>query len=548
MARPGESDMAADRGPCSWKLQYLLRMLVLVLVAFLMPLLPPQAESRTVDSRPNILFILTDDQRWDGLGAAGNPSLRTPHLDKLARRGMLFRRTFVGSPVCHPSRASFLSGYHPHQDTYVRDVRQPSFPDDADLVAHHLNRGGYHTGFIGKSHPTGDPRDWGFREVPAKSVEDFDRDVGALGRVFELASGETVVVEGDSTRFLVDHSIDFFRDNRESEPWFLWLALNAPHFEYLYDPDHPYFNSTLRRPPGYPDHIPFPEFAPYLEETFGSVFVDDFEELLNDFWRRYYSNIGVMDAQLGRLFDYLRKTGRIENTLIVFTSDNGVMHGSHHFLFKSIWYEESTRVPMIVHWPGRARPGSRTDALVSSVDFLPTFLDAAGMEDTAAANSEGRSFLPQVTGDRYRTRRYVFSESRRVELFGGGYWYMVRDDRYKYVEVVNDADDTDPVERYLYDLQFDPHEQKNLIGRRDLRSVRNRMDTRLEQFRQEPKNSTMPPDMVASSSGSSGCLVERFSTSMPLNDRLRGLRDNLLERASGRWMVGVYYALSESWI
>lgn len=440
----------------------------------------------TTQSRPNVLFVLTDDLRHDALGAYGNPRVSTPHLDQLAGSGLRFDRFYVAAPVCHPSRASFLSGLYPHQEGLVEGFIGYRVREGTRTVATELNRAGYATGFVGKAHLGGNPRKWGFREVPAYTEEAraVNRELEITERRFVVRTGEgedTRIrrVGRDTTRFLVDEGIEFVRDHR-GEPWFLWLATTAPHSPYFYSDEHPYAVPDTHVPPGFPPGDRG-RYTDALDDFLGRYVDLDSEAairgraLYDDVWSKYYSNVSTMDRQLGRLLEALEETGQAENTVVVFTSDNGIMHGSHGLMNKGVWYEEATRVPAIVRWPGVVQPGRTSEALVSSVDFMPTVLRIAGVGRSVEA-SEGRSFLPVLQGRR-GPRRYVFSESRSRTEGENQFWQMVRGHRFKYVEY------EDRGERYLYDLLNDPHEETNLAGDTKYRVVRDRLRESLQRWR-----------------------------------------------------------------
>lgn len=398
---------------------------------------------------------------------------RTPNLDALAEEGTHLRRLYTAAPVCHPSRASLLTGRYPHEPGIKRDryggvTVQPGVPTVAAL----LNRAGYLTAFIGKAHPRGDPYDWGFQRSPAYTEEGtgWNRDVRREGRVFRtfhplVPEGERTVVHGNTTGFLVDRGIQFLEDHRQDR-WFLWFATNAPHTPYFYDEDHPYTVPDDHVPPGYPPGA----YERHLSKK--SPGHPDLERWKDDLWRNYYSHISTLDEHLGRLLRALERTGQARETMVVLLSDNGIMHGSHGFLFKSIWYEEAVRVPGIVRWPGRVEAGRESTALVSTVDLVRTVLEVA--RASSPEKMAGKNALPLLTGSGDRIRSHVFSEAPRDKGHGGGYWYMVRGERYKYVQF-RDRDET-----YLFDLRSDPHERDNLVDDPDHRAVRRRLRRHLE--------------------------------------------------------------------
>lgn len=402
--------------------------------------------------RPNILFILADDLRWDALGGYGNTQVRTPALDRLASEGVVLDRFYVANPVCNASRASFLTGLHTHQAGLRRLKINVKHAAGTPTVATLLNDAGYVTGFIGKAHMGGDPRPWGFQEVPFYTPGHQLVD-GPEAWTRYYVDGEEAHIDGDTTAPTVDAAVSFIERHRD-ERWFLWLATTAPHWPYHYDEAHPYAPAEIVRPPGYPDDEPLRN-----RRT----------------WADYYSQISTLDQHLGRLLGALRDAGLEGRTLVVFTSDNGLMNGSHQDLWKGVWFEESVRQPAILRWPGKLPAGERSDAAIVSVDMLPTFAEVAGVPPPKGL--EARSVLPALQG-RAPQRRFAFAQSTLLASAGGGTWNMVRGGRYKYVDFV-DRDDV-----HLFDLETDPHELSDLRDSPEHRNVARRLARQLERWRE----------------------------------------------------------------
>jgi choline-sulfatase len=377
-------------------------------------------------ARPNILFVLADDLRWDALGVTGNPTVLTPELDALARGGHRFDAFYVASPVCQAARLSFLTGLYPHQAGVDQSDRRLGIGPGVGTLATHLREAGYVSGFVGKGHLLGDPASWGFDESPFYIR---GRMSGQEWRGPEpvLVDGHEDTIEGHATGRLIDAAIGFVERHRD-ERWLLWLAPSAPHFPYTPQPDFPYRPREVEVGPGFP---PRGEFEPVA-------------------WAGYYSLIGQLDHELGRLFARLDALGLSDDTLVLVTSDNGLMHGSHGLPGKAVWYDEATRVPALLRWPGRVAPGSSSAALVSSVDLLPTLLVLAGLPPPQGL--EGRSFLPVLRGQPVHPGVYaeiVVPPARRS-------WAMVRDEHYKLAELGDGR-------MRLYDLERDPHELENVV-------------------------------------------------------------------------------------
>lgn len=399
-----------------------------------------------------MLFILADDLRWDALGSYGNDVVKTPELDALAREGLVLDAFYVANPVCNASRAAFLSGRYTFQRGVLRPAYRTLLEAGTPTVASLLEQAGYRTGFVGKAHLNGDPRTWGFRELPLYTPGMQAGDPFEVQETF-FADGERIRIQRDPTPRIADAAIGFLERHR-GERWFLWIATTAPHWPLHYNEAHPYSPDEIVRPPGYPP-----------DEPFG----------LREQWVEYYSVVSTLDEHVGRVLARLDELGLRDETLVFFTSDNGLMATSHGIAQKGVWFEESVRQPAILRWPGRIEPGRRSSALVSSVDLLPTLLGIAGV--AAPEGLEGRSFLPLLEKGR-ATREQVFAESVRSFHDGGGSWQMVREGPLKLVQF------TDRRQEHLYDLASDPHETRDLIGQPELAERAERLRARLRSWRE----------------------------------------------------------------
>ena len=379
---------------------------------------------------------------------------------------MRFDSFSVASPVCVQSRASFLTGLYFHQDGIVKGPSQPKLADNTPTIATHLNQAGYLTGFVGKAHLGGDPRKWKFKETPFYYLGgNFGKGNSDWRRTF-FENGERELYDGDPTRRFADHAISFLEKNRTGR-WFLWLATTAPHIPIFYHEDHPYDDDEIVSPPGWPK-----------EEEFKNRILAPERPDVRNTWGGYYSLISHLDEQLGRVLKQLDDLGLRDNTVVIFASDNGIQYGSHDVQWKGMWYEGSTRQPLIVRWPGRVKPGSTNTDPVSNVDFMPTVLEIAGKE--APAGLEAKSFLPVLDGKTGK-RKYIYSEGQRAKSMGGGNWEMIKDERYKFVNLV-ELD-----EEYLYDLKNDPGEQTNLMESDGHKETADRLRDLLITWRQSTK-------------------------------------------------------------
>lgn len=434
------------------------------------------------EQHPNILFILSDDQRWDTLGAAGNKNIKTPNLDRLAREGAYFTTGYVAAPLCCPSRAAFLTGLYPHQTGVLTNGRGvTTIPKGIKTVANYLNAAGYVSGFVGKWHIDGDPMKYGFVDVPvylpAGGSQHKDPFLVVDGNKKPLPGevrsnedkedeyyskpAQVLKVEGLITPIFADASIKFL-EKHKSGRFFLWLATTAPHTPYYRDPQFPYDEGKLKPPPGWTEKT----LKPGAD------------------WSGYYSTISHLDFHLGRVLKRLEELGLDKNTVVIFSSDNGFMMLSHDLRGKAVWYEESVRVPWLIKWHGKVKPKTVVKTPVVSVDLLPTVLDIAGAE--IPYQYEGMSLLPALGINKGKVRDVVFSEVKQVvkTLKGklkpiekkdnkkkkkegklkkkgnkmrsaGKHWQMVKTDTAKYVWFEDGTE-------MLFDLKKDPGEFNNL--------------------------------------------------------------------------------------
>jgi arylsulfatase A-like enzyme len=415
--------------------------------------LPAAAEAPS--RRPNILFILTDDQRWDTLGAAGNRIVRTPNLDRLARQGVLFTNSFGTTPVCYASRATLYSGQYNRRhriesfaDVFTRAALEETYP----LL---LRGHGYFTGFVGK---------WGIGEREDQlPVDDFDVWNGFAGQGSYFEPGEPEHLTARQGH----QGAAFVRT--APEPFQLTVAFKAPHVQdggcsCTMPPDpsdlHLYDDVTIPSPRTATDEA-FQALPRFLRDSEGRVrWYDQFAtpEMAQKSLKDYYRLITGMDRAVGEIVAALEARGVADRTLIVFTSDNGLLLGEHGLTGKWLMYEEAIRTPLVVVWPEMPaeRRGSRAGQMALNVDIAPTLLEAAGVR--APARMQGRSLRPLVLGERVAWRSEWFFEHH---LFWPGIPVSegVRRARWKYVRYVFE----EPIYEQLFDLEADPFEEHDVL-------------------------------------------------------------------------------------
>jgi len=363
-------------------------------------------ENELMPSRPNILFLLSDDQRFDTIAALGNPHIHTPNLDALAQRGYAFERNFCTTPICTPARAEILTGCTSFAN-HVPWFGMPINPE-LTLLPRAFHDAGYHTIHVGKWHNDGHPRDKGYDITRCVFPEDNLNDFRAVGHYmrFREPQGE---VSGHSSVLFTDAALAALTAVPSDQPWFCYVAYTAPHdpheapepFASLYDPAQ----------------MPLlPNFMPEHPFDNGDMVIRD--ELLENWPReqaamrryraRYYGMISHLDYHIGRLISWLGASGQLENTIIVFTGDQGLAIGSHGLLGKESMYDHSIASPLI--WCGPGIPaGRRSAALVHHVDHYPTLCELAGVPRPPTAR-HGHSLAPIFRGEAEQVRDETLHE------------------------------------------------------------------------------------------------------------------------------------------
>jgi choline-sulfatase len=465
------------------------------------------------DDRPNVLWICTDQQRFDTLGCYGNDLVETPAIDGLAAEGVRFDRAYCQSPICAPSRASFLTGRYP-RTTGCRQNGQ-AIPPDETLVTRALAEDGYVCGLSGKLHvspanpaagttpPMAERRiDDGYAEYnwshdpsetwPANEYQHWLRGKGVPYEQTDVPESEyverTVPGEHHQTTWCAQKGVEFIEDAADfDEPWL--YSVN------VFDPHHPFFapDDYLDRYLDRLEEIPLPEYEDgeldekpvFQRNCHEGAYTDPdrypFTEMDETDHRAiraaYLAMVDLIDDQVERLLNALERTGQREDTLVIFMSDHGEMLGDHGIYLKGpFFYEEAVRVPLVVSWPGVVEAGETSEALVELVDLAPTLLDAAGCDRPPGV--QGESFWPMLTGDADLDdhRDSVYCECYNAMQWQNDpkpYLTMVRDDRYKLVRAHN----LDSGE--LYDLSADPGETRNRWNDPDYQDVKREMLAKL---------------------------------------------------------------------
>ncbi len=462
MARPCPPQTAAEH-----RLRSLLFIWTLVLCGFA---LPAALNAQTPENRPNIIFILSDDHRWDYLGSAGHPFVRTPHLDRLAREGARFTNAFVTTSLCSPSRASFLTGRYPQghgvQNNFTKwDESNVTFLEP-------LKRAGYRTAFIGKWHMPG-----GIPDLPGADLFITFDHVAGQGAYYgtpyivngeRIPLGEEVMpgitAEGYITKDLTDMALAFI-DQQLDTPFVLYLSHKAAHLP-MTPPEE-----TKGRHSDIP--IAIPEEADNWVSFANGNYVHLLWGQLRTYIRAYAETIEAMDAEIGRLLTRLDELGLTDNTIVVYAGDNGYLWGEHRQIDKRWAYEDSIRIPFLVRYPdGLSDPGEPVEDMVLNVDLAPTLLDLAGLDIPDIM--DGESLLPRIRGEAPVDRAdwlysYFADYPYRVPSLNA-----LRTERYKLVRYDRGKSPE------LYDLDQDPEERANLAQDPAHRSVFERLSSRMD--------------------------------------------------------------------
>jgi arylsulfatase A-like enzyme len=437
-------------------------------------------------SRPNILFIMTDDHAAHALSAYGSKVNETPRLDRIAKDGVKLQNCFAVNSICTPSRATILTGKYSH----INGVTVfNEFDGSQPTVSKHLQAAGYHTGIIGKWHLGSDPT--GF---------DYWRVLPGQGLYFDpafLSPEGRAVIKGYATDIITDLSIEFLKNRPKDKPFFLMCHHKAPHRPWEPDPKHKAMFDGKRIPEPATLRDDYTGRAYAIKENRQRVFDDltrndlkltppqGLSKVERDKWlsekpsevvlqqdgaertlrgselnawkyqrymRDYLACVQAVDDNAGRLLDWLDANGLASNTLVIYTSDQGFFLGDHGMYDKRFMYEESIRMPFLARWPGVIPSGSTQSAMAINPDFAPTFMEAAGLR--VPTDMQGKSLLPLLKGEQpanwrksfyyryyddpgaHNTRAHygVRTETRKLLYF----W---KQDQWEFYDLKNDPDE-----------------------------------------------------------------------------------------------------------
>ena len=395
--------------------------------------------------KPNVLFILCDDHRWDFLSSVGHPFVKTPHLDKLASQGILFSNAFVTTSLCSPSRATFLTGQYAH--THGVQNNLTPWRDQNVTFMELFKKAGYDTAFIGKWHMPGKlPKLRGVDLFVTFTVQ------GGQGRYWNCPLIVNGKPESSRTPYiteeLTNRAIEFISKNRKN-PFCLYLSHKAVHHQWSPPKDLVDLYNNVK--------IEYPKESDTWVTTLNGAYYYGTFGTLDHHFRNYCRVVVDTDRNVGRLLKKVDELGLADNTIVVYAGDNGYFWGEHRLVDKRYAYEESIRIPFIIRCPWLIKdPGRKADQMVLNVDLAQSLLEVAGI--TVPDNMEGESFVPILKSANAPGRKAWLYEYYKDFPYNVPAVNAVRTRDHIYMEY----DSRRPPE--LYDIEKDPRQKKNLTG------------------------------------------------------------------------------------
>lgn len=493
-----------------------------------------QSDEQTGKKPMNILYIMSDDHSYQTISAYDTRFIQTPNIDRIANEGVRFTNSFVANSISGPSRACMLTGKHSHANGFTDN--SSTFDGSQQTYPKLLQKAGYQTAIIGKWHLTSAPTGFDYSEILIGQ--------GIYYNAPFIKNGEEITSKGYATNVITDKAIDWLENQRDkSKPFCLLLHHKAPHRTWMPDlqdlelfsdktfplPDNFYDDYEGRQAAAAQEMSIFKDMdlvydlkmadkeneihtTTGLEEVGRHMYdtmtpeekkawdahydpiIQKFKKAnlsgkvlaewkYQQYMRDYLRVIHSVDRNIGRVLDYLEKAGLLENTMIVYTSDQGFYMGEHGWFDKRFMYEESFRTPLLVRLPGGIH--GDVDAFVQNIDYAPTILELAGVE--IPKDIHGESFLPFLKGEKPAHWRdalyyhfYEYPAEHAVKRH-----YGVRTDRYKLIHFYNDIDAWE-----LYDLQEDPSEMKNLYGQPGYEEITRQLEKKLVELQQQYQDTT----------------------------------------------------------
>jgi N-acetylglucosamine-6-sulfatase len=476
--------------------------------------------------KPDILFILLDDLRWDAMSFMGHPYIETPNIDSLREAGAHMSNAFVTTSICCPSRATFLTGTLANQHGVIDNETSEYNPDVTPPVSMYLQQVGYKTAMIGKWHMgnSGRPRPY------FDFWLSFDGQ-GVYNDPHFNIDGQELKHEGYTTDLLTDYAIDFIENQPTDEPYFCMLSHKAVHEPFQPAPRHKnaFGAKTMDPEPESwsEDFADKPDWhkrqrsrdvrwdyrtRDYQEESLPESIPQEKWVQRNKYVKQLRCAAAVDDG-IGRILELLRERGTLDNTLIVFASDNGYFHMEHRRWDKRLAYEESLRIPLVITYPGKIAAGSTINQLVTNADFAPTVLSYAGVE--IPEHMQGSNMRPLFEEETPEWRESVFYEYWKELVHAIPTMTAVRTERYKLI-TFPELDDIDE----LYDLETDPHEMNNLATNPEHQALLQSMQERLQDSQSAYNwRKDVFPKNLPRVRGESGTLLDLVSENGELIDK-----------------------------
>lgn len=431
-----------------------------------------EAQRQPAPGRPNVLFFLLDDIRWDAVGYAGHRALKTPHIDRIANEGVNFRNAFATTSLCSPSRASLLSGLYAHRHGVTNNFTE--FPASLRSFPGVLQQAGYTTAYIGKYHMGED------NDAPRPGFDYFVTHKGQgkyYGTEFNVNGERRVAPDGYYTTVVTDMALEWLRRDHAGKPWMLILGHKAPHS--FYTPEPKYAHTFDSVPVKYPaSAFALQDKPAWIKERlytwhgiYGPLFewrkkfpddrpeaVKDFENMVHAYWGTILS----VDESVGRLEAWLEDTRQLDNTIVVFVGDNGLLEGEHGMVDKRTMHEPSIRIPMAVRYPALTGGRKVVDEQVLTEDMAPSLLELA--KAPALEGIDGRSWVQLVrSGDPSWRKSWFYYYNYEKEFPYTPNVRGVRTAEWKYIHYPHGDGGPDRHMAELYDLKNDPDERVNRI-------------------------------------------------------------------------------------
>ena len=441
---------------------------------------PNSVEPRKLrDTNPrNVVFILSDDHRYDAMSFLGHPFAKTPHMDSMAATGVHLKNAFVSTSLCSPSRASILTGLYTFRHRVI-DNQRP-VPEGTLFFPQYLQKAGYRTGFVGKwhmGHANDNPRP-GF---------DYWFSFKGQGHYYPPnknytinENGKRVPQDGYITSLLTHKAVDFLKTTDKEQPFFLYLSHKAVHGPFTPEPK---YKGTLAdspfEPPASSELLTnnLKNRPRWLLDQRNSWHGMDFPlhtgQSIESFYKSYCESLRSVDDSIGAVMEQLKEMGIYDETLVIYMGDNGYMFGEHGLIDKRVAYETSSRVPLLMQCPDLIKGSTVIDEVVANIDIAPTIMQAMGLEKPK--HMDGQSFLPLAQGQKIKWRDYFLY----VYYWEQNYpqtptHFSLRGDRFKYTTYYG-LWDTDE----LFDIVADPTECNNLIHDPKYESTKQKMQDEL---------------------------------------------------------------------